>query len=114
VNVYVTRQSDETYRAQLSTSDPAALSWVQDKISSLKDTSATPAGVEVKWLPAQIETSSAGTGGSNLGWDRGGQGQAQYQQDERQQPARQNPNDEDSAANGDDFMKNLNSFREAA
>jgi len=48
VNVYVSK-TDDGYRAQLSTSDPAALSWVQDKIATLR--LGNDLGVEVKWLP---------------------------------------------------------------
>ena len=36
VNVYVSKQPDDQWRAQLSTNDPQALSWVQDKMSSLR------------------------------------------------------------------------------
>ena len=95
VNVYVSRQADSSYRAQLSTSDPRALSWVQDQIGSLKDT--TGSGSAIRWSPAQLETatSSLGTSSGSTGgdrqdaWDRGGQGQSGYQQDER--PARRRP-----------------------
>ena len=92
VNVYVSKQ-DDGYRAQLSANDPQALSWVQDQISSLKQT--TDVGVSVRWLPAQLETTSASSSSSSShqgnGWDRGGQGQQNQQQqpDERQQGSRQ-------------------------
>jgi hypothetical protein len=89
VNVYVSRQNDQ-WRAQLSTNDPQALSWVQDQMTSLRQSN--DLGVEVKWLPPQMEsTASSSTPDANLSWDRGGQGQSNYQQpDERQQPPRQN------------------------
>lgn len=89
VNVYVSRQNDQ-WRAQLSTNDPQALSWVQNQMSSLRQSSNL--GVEVKWLPPQMESSPTTSSGqdANLSWDRGGQGQANYQQpDERQQSGRQ-------------------------
>lgn len=91
VNVYISKQSDG-WRAQLSTNDPAALSWVQDQVSSLRQSS--DLGVEVKWLPPQVESGAAltmsGSQDSNLSWNQGGQGQSNYQQpDERQQPGRQ-------------------------
>jgi hypothetical protein len=89
VNVYVSKQ-DDGYRAQLSTNDPAALSWVQNKLSELRQSN--DLGVSVKWLPAQMEgtTSISNSGSSSndsgLAWDRGGQNQQGQQQDERQQP----------------------------
>jgi hypothetical protein len=85
----VSRQNDQR-RAQLSTNDPQALSWVQDQMTSLRQSN--DLGVEVKWLPPQMEsTASSSTPDANLSWDRGGQGQSNYQQpDERQQPPRQN------------------------
>jgi hypothetical protein len=92
VNVFVSRQAD-SYRAQLSTNDPVALAWVQSQIPSLKQS--TDSGVSVRWLPAQMETSSASASTStgsdrNLDWNRGGQNQQDDQQaDERQQSARQ-------------------------
>ncbi len=92
VNVYVSRQ-DDGYRAQLSASDPQALSYVQDQISSLRQS--TDTGVPVRWLPAQLETSSSvassSSGESGLSWDRGGQSQQGNQQtaDDRQQASRQ-------------------------
>jgi hypothetical protein len=90
VNVYVSKQ-DDGYRAQLSTNDPVALSWVQDKMSSLKS---SDLGVEVRWLPPQIESSSSistnTANDSNLSWDRGGQNQqGQQQQEDSRQPGRQ-------------------------
>jgi len=85
VNVYVSRQNDQ-WRAQLSTNDPQALSWVQDQMSSLRQSNSF--GVEVRWLPPQMESSSSQN--PDLSWDRGGQGQAGYQQpDERSQSQRQ-------------------------
>ena len=87
VNVYVSRQNDQ-WRAQLSTNDPQALTWVQDKMSSIRS---GDVGVDVKWLPPQMESSSTGGNtNSNLGWDRGGQNQSNYQQpEERSQSRRQ-------------------------
>jgi hypothetical protein len=93
VNVYVSKQ-DDGYRAQLSATDPQALSYVQDQISSLRQS--TDTGVSVRWLPAQLETSSSLSSGSSsnesgLSWDRGGQGQQgqQQQADERRQASQQ-------------------------
>jgi hypothetical protein len=93
VNVYVSKQ-DDGYRAQLSASDPQALSYVQNQISSLRQS--TDTGVSVRWLPAQLETSSSvasssSSGESGLSWDRGGQGQSGNQQpaEDRQQSTRQ-------------------------
>jgi hypothetical protein len=91
VNVYVSRQNDQ-WRAQLSTNDPQALAWVQDKMSSLRQSN--DFGVEVRWLPPQMESTSISSTSSdtnsNLGWDRGGQEQSNYQQpDERSQSERQ-------------------------
>jgi hypothetical protein len=92
VNVYVSKV-DDTYRAQLSTSDPAALSWVQDKIASLRS---NDLGVEVKWLPAQVESSSSisatttSSDSSNLNWNRDGQQQNNPSSDDRDQYQRQN------------------------
>jgi hypothetical protein len=94
VNVYVSKQ-DNQYRAQLSTNDPAALSWVQDKITTLR--ADNDPGVNVKWLPAQVESTSLSattpsSDGSNLNWNRDGQPHAGYQQpDERSQSQRQHP-----------------------
>jgi hypothetical protein len=99
VNLYVSKQPDNTYRAQLSTDDLQALNWVQGQIGSLKESTST--GVDVRWLPAQLETISApatsSTADSGLNWNRGGQGQGwqsnqQQQADERQQSARQKRN----------------------
>jgi hypothetical protein len=92
VNVYVSKQNDQ-YRAQLSTNDPAALSWVQDKITSLRQSN--DLGVEVKWLPAQMESntlsaSSSSSNESNLNWNRDGQNQNQQTADDRSQSRRQN------------------------
>jgi hypothetical protein len=99
VNVYVSRQADSSYRAQLSTNDPQALAWVQNQIGSLKNTS--DAGSAIRWSPAQLEpgtpslSTSSGSANSdrNLDWNRGGQqGQSNQQQDER--PARRSVYDE--------------------
>jgi hypothetical protein len=93
VNVYVSKQ-DDSYRAQLSTNDPAALSWVQDQISSLRQNN--DLGVEVKWLPAQIEGTSSlsatttPSDGSGLNWNRDGQQQNNPQSDDQSQYQRQN------------------------
>jgi len=85
VNVYVSRQNDQ-WRAQLSTNDPQALSWVQDQMSSLRQSNTF--GMEVRWLPPQMEGSASHN--ADLSWDRGGQGQAGYQQpDDRSQSQRQ-------------------------
>jgi hypothetical protein len=71
----------------LSTNDLQALNWVQDKMSSLRQSNEF--GVEVRWLPPQMDGSSSHN--ANLSWDRSGQGQSSsYQQpDERQQSQRQ-------------------------
>ena len=103
VNVYVTKSND-SWRAQLSTNDPAALTWVQDKMSSLKGT--TEAGVEVKWLPPQLEATTTSSGSdANLGWDRGGQDQSPYQQDENQ--SRRHRQDDNPELAGANFMDTL-------
>ena len=89
VNVYVSRQNDQ-WRAQLSTNDPQALIWVQDQMTSLRQSN--DLGVAVRWLPPQMEASPTPSGSqdANLSWDRGGQGQSNYQQpDEREQSERQ-------------------------
>jgi hypothetical protein len=88
VNVYVSRQNDQ-WRAQLSTNDVQALNWVQDKMTSLRQSN--DFGIEVRWLPPQMDSASASSQhNANLSWDRGGQGQNSYQQpDERQQSQRQ-------------------------
>jgi len=85
VNVYVSRQNDQ-WRAQLSTNDPQALAWVQDKMNSIRS---GDVGVDVKWLPPQME-SAASSNNSNYTWDRGSQNQSNYQQpDERSHSQRQ-------------------------
>jgi hypothetical protein len=111
VNVYVSKQ-DDGYRAQLSTSDPAALSWVQDKIASLRQ--GDDLGVQVKWLPAQIESSSlsattTSSDSSNLNWNRDGQQQNNPTPDDRSQYQRQAPSPEDdlTEAEADTFATNL-------
>ena len=93
MNLFVSKQPDDTYRAQLSTNDVQALHWVQDQIGSLK--ASTDTGVAVRWLPAQLETaatasSSSGSNQQDSAWNRGGQGwqssqQQQQQADERRQ-----------------------------
>ncbi len=94
VNVYVSRHED-TYRAQLSATDPAALSWVQDKIAALRQSN--DLGVEVKWLPAQLEPNSPlsattpSSDGSNLNWNRDGQQHHNPTPDDRPQSQRQDP-----------------------
>jgi len=113
VNVYVSK-TDDGYRAQLSTSDPAALSWVQDKIATLR--LGNDLGVEVKWLPAQVESSSSisatttSSDGSNLNWNRDGQQQNNPSSDDRDQYQRQNqPSYEDDLVEdgADSFSANL-------
>ena len=96
VNLYVSKQPDDTYRAQLSTDDVQALHWVQDQIGSLKE--ATDTGVEVRWLPAQLETapasaSSSGSNGQDSSWNRGGQGwqSSQHQQQEADERRQKRP-----------------------
>lgn len=119
VNVYVSKQSDG-WRAQLSTNDPAALSWVQDQVSSLRQSG--DVGVEVKWLPPQMEgTGTIATSGSqesNLSWNQGGQGQSQYQQqDERQQSGQQQNADnaqEFATAQSGQFSDTLTALGRAA
>jgi hypothetical protein len=115
VNVYVSRQNDQ-WRAQLSTSDPKALAWVQDKMNSIRS---GDVGVEVKWLPPQMESSSTGGNtNSNLGWDRGGQNQSSYQQpDERSQSQRQrkaNAEPELATVGASAFMNSVAAIQEAA
>ena len=113
VNVYVSRQNDQ-WRAQLSTNDPQALTWVQDKMSSLRSSNF---GMEVRWLPPQMESSTGGNG-SDLAWNRGGQGQSNYQQpDERPQSKRQKATaiePELEAIGANHFMNTLTSIAEAA
>ncbi|HEX4140531.1 MAG TPA: hypothetical protein VHY09_09305, partial [Candidatus Methylacidiphilales bacterium] len=114
VNVYVSKQ-DDGYRAQLSATDPAALSWVQDKIASLRQ--GNDLGVEVKWLPAQVESSSSSlsatttsSDGSNLNWNRDGQQQNNPSPGDRDQYQRQNqPSYEDdlTEAEADTFASNF-------
>ncbi len=114
VNVYVSRQNDQ-WRAQLSTNDPQALTWVQDKMNSIRS---GDVGMDVKWLPPQMESSSS-TGGntnSNLGWERGGQNQSNYQQpDERSQSQRQRKaSPEPEVVGAGAFMNTFASIQEAA
>jgi hypothetical protein len=115
VNVYVSKQNDQ-WRAQLSTNDPQALSWVQDKMSTLRQSN--DLGVQVRWLPPQMESVSTSSGNdANLSWDRGGQGQSNYQQpDERRQNDRQEEADDapSFAAIGSNFMKKLTTAGSAA
>ena len=116
VNVYVSKQNDQ-WRAQLSTNDPQALSWVQDQMTSLRQSNNI--GVEVKWLPPQMESAPTSSGGqdANLSWDRGGQGQSNYQQpDDRQQSGRQKRTDtpELTAIQSNPFMTTLTALGRAA
>jgi hypothetical protein len=117
VNVYVSRQNDQ-WRAQLSTNDPQALSWVQDQMSSLRQSSNL--GVEVRWLPPQMEGTATASSSqdANLGWDRGGQGQAGYQQsDDQQQFTRQKRTtsyDEVETVPSNSFMNAFTSLGRAA
>lgn len=113
VNVYVSRQNDQ-WRAQLSTNDPQALSWVQDKMSSLRQSN--DLGMDVRWLPPQMEaTSTSSSGDSGLAWDRGGQGQQGSQsQDERQQPARQKKTELFAGIGTGQFMEALTALRSAS
>ena len=113
VNVYVSKV-DDGYRAQLSTTDPAALSWVQDKIATLRQ--GDDLGVQVKWLPAQIESSSSlsatTTSGdsSNLNWNRDGQQQNNPTPDDQSQSQRQNQSsyeDDLTEADAESFASNL-------
>jgi hypothetical protein len=118
VNIYVSKTGDQ-WRAQLSTNDPVAMAWVQNQMTSLRQTS--DLGVEVKWLPPQMETNApiATSGGqeANLSWNQGG-GQANYQQpDDRQQSGRQSSaeeTDEYAATGSKGFMNTLTALRRAA
>ena len=113
VNVYVSKQDDGGYRAQLSANDPAALSWVQDKIASLRQ--GNDLGVDVKWLPAQVESSSSlsatttSSDSSNLNWNRDGQQHNNPSSDDRSQYQAQPFSSEDdlSEAEADSFATNL-------
>lgn len=107
VNVYVSRQNDQ-WRAQLSTNDPQALTWVQDKMNSIR---ASDVGVEVKWLPPQMENTTGNE--SNLAWDRGGQNQSQYQQPE-DRSQRQKRDAEPDLVGASQFMNTLSAVGEAA
>ena len=120
VNVYVSKQTDgDGWRAQLSTNDPVALAYVQSQMTSLKS---SDAGVDVKWLPPQLESTgtiaTSGAQDSNLSWNQGGQGQSNYQQqDERQQSSRQQNADDTSefaAASSNQFMNTLTALGRAA
>jgi hypothetical protein len=114
VNVYVSRQNDQ-WRAQLSTSDVQALTWVQDKMSSLRQSD--DIGVDVKWLPPQIETiSTSASSESNLGWDRGSQSQQNFQQEQedRQQTARQKRAEVFAGIGSGQFMETLTTVGSAA
>jgi len=90
VNVFVSKQNDQ-WRAQLSTNDPQALAWVQDKMSSLRQSN--DLGVEVRWLPPQMESSASlstsSSSQSGLGWERNGQQQQQPQGQQEQQAGNQ-------------------------
>ena len=99
VNVYISRQNDQ-FRAQLSTSDPQALKWVQDQVSALQQS--PDMGSDVRWLPAQLESQQR-----DESW-RGGNNQDQPTPDERNQkkaPESQNPED--------DFMNITNKIKGA-
>jgi hypothetical protein len=114
VNVYVSKQNDQ-WRAQLSTNDLQALAWVQDKMSSLRQSN--DLGVEVRWLPPQMESLSTGSSSneSGLGWDRGGQGQQGYQQqNEQQQSGRQKRSELYSGIGAGQFMEALTAVGSAA
>ena len=119
VNVYVSKQGDG-WRAQLSTNDPAALSWVQDQVTSLRQSG--DLGSDVKWLPPQLEGSSsittAGSQDANLSWNQGGQGQqdAYQQPDERQQQGRQQNAEAtpEMATAASQFMNTLSELGRAA
>jgi hypothetical protein len=118
VSVYVSRQADSSYRAQLSTDDVQALSWVQDQIGSLK--SATNTGTDIRWAPAQLETgtttadTASSSNGGNLDWNRGGNQDSNQSPDER--PARHRPtfahDDEDDL--GMPFLQTLGAMGSAA
>ena len=103
VNVYVSRQNDQ-WRAQLSTNDTQALAWVQDKMSSLRQSNEF--GVEVRWLPPQMESTPTATASSNanLGWDRDNQGQSQYQQPEDRPQKRKQAEEPAFAGVASEFM----------
>jgi hypothetical protein len=118
VNVYVSRQNDQ-WRAQLSTNDPQALSWVQGKMSSLNQSSEF--GVQVRWLPPQMESGTAPStnsgNDSNLAWDRGGQGQQGQQQSEERSKSRQQNDDESFSLAGlgtNSFMTALSAVGSAS
>ena len=121
VNVYVSKQNDQL-RAQLSTNDPVALAWVQNQMSSLRQSN--DIGVSVRWLPPQMESgtfatsTSSGSQDSNLGWDRGGQGQSNYQQqEERSRPRRENESEtlpELAGVGASPFLSNLTALGRAA
>ncbi len=115
VNIYVSKSGDQ-WRAQLGTNDPQALAWVQTQVSSLKS---SDLGVEVKWLPPQMENTTmmttSGSQDANLSWNQGGgQSGEQQQSDERQQPRQQAEADElEYADSGTNFMSTLNTVGSA-
>ena len=118
VNVYISRQHDQ-YRAQLSASDPQALSWVQDQIGVLRET--TDTDVAVRWLPAQLEpaSTSALDQKCSFTWgDQSQQGRNQNSQlaDDRQQSRQRKPgwSGRVAAAVGDDFSSTLGALGRAA
>jgi hypothetical protein len=114
VNVYVSKQNDQ-WRAQLSTNDPQALAWVQDKMSSLRGSN--DLGVEVRWLPPQMEsiTTSGSSSESGLGWDRGGQQQqSNQQQSDQQQSGRQKRAELYAGIGAGQFMEALTAVGSAA
>jgi hypothetical protein len=119
VSVYVSRQADSSYRAQLSTNDAQALSWVQDQIGSLK--SSTSTGTDIRWAPAQLETgttaanTASSSNGGNLDWNRDGNQGGDQSPDER--PARSRPTfapDEDEAEFGIPFLEAMGAIGSVA
>jgi hypothetical protein len=102
VNVYVSRQ-DDGYRAQLSTNDPQALSWLKDQVTSLRQSS--DLSVDTRWLPAQLETTSTAHASSSSSWQNDQQSGGGQQQlpDERPSSSRQKKAEsEDSLLTPDD------------
>jgi hypothetical protein len=119
VNVYVSRQADSSYRAQLSTNDPQALGWVQDQIGALKG--ATTTGTDIRWAPAQLDSgttsiaNSSSSNGGNLDWNRGGNQSGNQPSDER--PSRNRSSsatDEDEADLDIPFLETLGAMGGAA
>ena len=116
VNVYIFRQHDQ-YRAQLSASDPQALSWVQDQIGVLRET--TDADVAVRWLPAQLEPSAASDQKCSFTWgdsnQQGRQGNS-HLADDRQQSRQRKPgwSGRVAAVETNDFSSALGALGRAA